>query len=152
MVGIYRIQNNINGKVYIGQSVDIKKRWKSHKLNLRRGTHANVYLQDEWNTFGESAFSFDVLAKCRSIKLNELERFYINQYDSTNRDRGYNISAGCGRALIEPKRKAREIENRSVVVISNNDNIHDLCINCEYSCKQSCKNEIVMCRKIARNR
>ena len=31
MIGIYKIENLINGKVYIGQSVDIKERWASHK-------------------------------------------------------------------------------------------------------------------------
>ena len=32
---IYKITNNINGKVYIGQSVDIEKRWSTHKAELK---------------------------------------------------------------------------------------------------------------------
>lgn len=31
MIGIYKIENLINGKVYIGQSKDIKKRWNEHR-------------------------------------------------------------------------------------------------------------------------
>lgn len=135
--------------VYIGQSVDIKKRWKTHKAELQKGTHGNMYLQDAWNIYGEAAFSFDVLEKCRSVNLNELERFYINQYNSTDRSRGYNISPGLGKTLVKSKRDARVKENRSVVIVSESDKTHDLCITCEYSCKQSCKNEILMCRKIA---
>ena len=33
MIGIYKITNLINGKIYIGQSVDINKRWRQHKRN-----------------------------------------------------------------------------------------------------------------------
>ena len=31
MIGIYKITNNVNKKVYIGQSIDIKRRWREHK-------------------------------------------------------------------------------------------------------------------------
>ena len=31
MIGIYKISNNINNKVYIGCSIDINKRFKEHK-------------------------------------------------------------------------------------------------------------------------
>ena len=37
--GIYMIQNTINGKIYIGQSIDIELRFKSHKNKLERGNH-----------------------------------------------------------------------------------------------------------------
>lgn len=151
MIGIYRILNNVNGKVYIGQSTNIKRRWKDHINELRRGTHLNNRLQDAWDTFGESAFSFNVLEKCKSNKLNELERYYIKQYDSTNTERGYNISPGIGRNLIDPKRIARDVQNKSVIIITSSDEINSLCKNCDYSCKQSEKNEIVMCKKIAEN-
>ena len=30
MIGIYKIQNKLNGKIYVGQSVDIERRWKEH--------------------------------------------------------------------------------------------------------------------------
>lgn len=33
MTGIYKITNNLNGKSYIGQSIDIKRRWKQHRDN-----------------------------------------------------------------------------------------------------------------------
>lgn len=38
MIGIYKIENTVNGKVYIGQSVDIKKRWKAHRSELCNNT------------------------------------------------------------------------------------------------------------------
>ena len=33
MIGIYKITNIINGKTYIGQSVNIEKKFKTHKTN-----------------------------------------------------------------------------------------------------------------------
>ena len=36
MIGIYKITNNINGKCYIGQSINIKQRWKGHKKDAFR--------------------------------------------------------------------------------------------------------------------
>ena len=45
MIGIYKIENKVNGKVYIGQSIDIEKRWKEHISCLNNRTHHNDYLQ-----------------------------------------------------------------------------------------------------------
>ena len=33
--GIYKIENIVNGKVYIGQSIDIYNRWQNHKTKLK---------------------------------------------------------------------------------------------------------------------
>ena len=53
VVGIYCIRNKINNKYYIGQSIDIKNRWKEHKYNLRHNKHVNNKLQNAWNKYGE---------------------------------------------------------------------------------------------------
>ena len=39
MIGIYKIENKVNGKVYIGQSIDIETRIKRHFRELRKGIH-----------------------------------------------------------------------------------------------------------------
>jgi predicted GIY-YIG superfamily endonuclease len=44
MIGIYKITNRTNNKVYIGQSVDIKTRWYNHKKELNGQRHCNSYL------------------------------------------------------------------------------------------------------------
>lgn len=45
MIGIYKIENKVNGKVYVGQSIDINTRWKCHISYLNSGIHHNKHLQ-----------------------------------------------------------------------------------------------------------
>lgn len=74
MVGIYKIKNRITHKVYIGESVDIKSRWYTHKSELRRGVHHSERLQKEWKKYGEKAFRFSVV-----------ERFWFTKYANPNK-------------------------------------------------------------------
>ena len=62
--GIYEILNTVNGKRYIGQSVDIDRRWKEHRKTLRKGIARHAYLQAAWNKYGEAAFKFSILVMC----------------------------------------------------------------------------------------
>lgn len=94
MVGIYSITNIINGKKYIGQSVDVKIRINNHKWALRHNRHENDYLQKSFNKYGEDCFVFDIICECEEYQLDELERFYISYYDCTNSDYGYNFESG----------------------------------------------------------
>lgn len=95
MVGIYIIKNIIDDKVYIGRSKDINSRISSHKCNLKKNNHINKHLQNAWNKYGESSFTFEVLEICKTIEdTYHREVFYIEQYDSANRDKGYNLSLG----------------------------------------------------------
>lgn len=92
MTGIYCIENNVNGKKYIGQAKDIQKRWKLHKAELRRGNHYNEHLQRAWNMYGPDAFSFYVLEICDVSSLSEREIFFIKHHGSF--ENGYNMTEG----------------------------------------------------------
>lgn len=76
--GIYQIVNTINGHCYIGSSVDINKRWSTHKQRLHKGTHDSPYLQNAWNKYGESCFRFSIIEQCDSPLLIEREQYYID--------------------------------------------------------------------------
>lgn len=61
--GVYKIQNRINHKVYIGETNDFKRRWSEHKRLLRKGQHHCKRLQKEWNKYGERCFKFRVVER-----------------------------------------------------------------------------------------
>ena len=94
MCGIYAIKNINNNKIYIGQSVNITHRWRKHRNELKNGIHINPHLQHSWDIYGEESFQFLVLELCNVESLNERELFYINKYQSSNSDYGYNIKGG----------------------------------------------------------
>lgn len=92
--GIYQIKNNINNKVYIGQSCDIYTRWQHHLGRLNAGKHHSEHLQKSWDKYGSNNFSFEILEKCDPEQIDDRERFYIEKYNSTNSKFGYNLESG----------------------------------------------------------
>lgn len=92
MIGIYKIENKVNGKVYVGQSINIEQRWAGHRSMLRHNHHENQHLQNAWNKYGENNFQFLVVEECSKKLLNNREKYWINYYESYNDKNGYNIS------------------------------------------------------------
>lgn len=105
-VGIYKITNTQNGKVYIGKSLLLKYRFKKHLWSLKKQKHSNKHLQAAWNKYGD-VFWFDILELCGKDKVNEREKFYINKFDSTNPSKGYNKTKGGDGLLATPEIKAK---------------------------------------------
>lgn len=92
---VYRIKNIVNGKVYIGQSVNAKRRWVDHKAKLNRNQHPNEHLQSAWQFYNARSFEFDILEQCTSKEMtNQREVYYINEYKALDREFGYNIRTG----------------------------------------------------------
>ena len=60
-MGVYRIRNTRNDKLYIGCVTDLPAKINRHKAELKFGSHRKRELQEEWNLFGESSFQFEVL-------------------------------------------------------------------------------------------
>ena len=89
---IYKIENIINGKKYIGQTVN-NNRWSEHKHNLNNELHHNKKLQSAWNKYGKGAFKFEILQNANSLEeLDKLEIEYIKKLNSIAA--GYNMAAG----------------------------------------------------------
>lgn len=94
MIGIYKIENNTNGKIYIGQSVNIQRRWCCHKSELNCNTHPNKHLQSSWNKYGEKSFTFSIITECEISELDKLEMCYIKKYKTYDEHYGYNLTIG----------------------------------------------------------
>lgn len=97
--GIYRIVNLFNGKFYIGSAIDIERRKKEHFNQLNKNKHYNIHLQCAYNKYGEQNFIFEVLEKCQPNTCVEREQYYIDLYDATNINKGYNIAPNAGSML-----------------------------------------------------
>ena len=96
VTGIYKITNQVTKECYIGQSVDISKRWKDHaKCGLGIDAPAGNKLYKAMQTYGIWNFSWEVLEQCSKDLLDEKEKYYIELYDSYNF--GYNSNTGIGR-------------------------------------------------------
>ena len=95
MVGIYKITNLVNGKSYIGQSVNIERRFINHKSVAfnPNDRNYNYPLYRAIRKYGIENFSFEILEECLKNELNEKEVFYIDKY-RTHGINGYNQDDG----------------------------------------------------------
>ena len=101
LCGIYKITNKINGKVYIGQAINIHYRFTRHKndafdLNNRQ-YHSALY--QAIRKYGIENFIFEVIEECAPDKLDEKEIHYIAQYESFG-PKGYNLTPGGRSAIV----------------------------------------------------
>lgn len=95
VTGIYKITNTQNGRMYIGQAIDIASRWKEHcKCGL--GIGSTGYMTNKFykalHDTGIENFTFEVLEICEKTKLNDREFYWIDFYNATTF--GYNSKAG----------------------------------------------------------
>jgi group I intron endonuclease len=90
---LYKIINLINGKIYIGQTVQPEKRWYQHR---RDAANPKYPIHFAINKYGAHNFEFEVIASCKSQDdANCMEEELIKQYDSLVKNgKGYNISLG----------------------------------------------------------
>lgn len=106
-MGIYKITNTANGKIYIGQSVRLSQRLSAHRSTLKNNNHYNQHLQNAYNKYGD-VFEMEVLEYCDDeAKLDDLERYYIAYYNSMNPQKGYNKEDGgnLGKHFSDETRK-----------------------------------------------
>ena len=92
MVGIYKIENKINNKCYIGQSVNIHKRWTKHKntFNNPKYKQYNYPLYRAMRKYGIDNFDFEIIECCSKEDLSKRESFWMKYYHSCDKHFGYN--------------------------------------------------------------
>lgn len=103
MIGIYKITSP-SGRVYIGQSVNIKKRFQDYK-NLHN-VKTQIKLFRSFLKYGVDNHSFDVVCLCELDDLNELERYYQVKYKA--------ITLGLNCLLTSTKTKKQVFSKEAV--------------------------------------
>lgn len=90
MCGIYKITNTINGRCYIGQSIDIATRWRHHKSYPLSASHYPLYRA--FDKYGLDNFIFEIIEECQPSELDAKECAYIKTFNSYLD--GYNQTLG----------------------------------------------------------
>lgn len=94
ITGVYKLTNITNGKIYIGKSLDIAGRMRFHirdskRVKDKRGQNP---LYDAMRENGHENFKLEILEICEPQLLDSRERYYIEHYDATNSEVGYNLT------------------------------------------------------------
>lgn len=120
--GIYVLRNLVNGKVYVGQSVHVAKRFAQHQKAARRGAKSHLY--DAMRLYEGGSFVCEVLEECDPTSLDEREAFWIERLESRDPSKGYNfMPAGQrGRVMDEAMRGRLNITNTSAGALTIRQN------------------------------
>lgn len=90
MIGIYKWTNLINNKVYIGQSINIQAR-KAEHIKLSKDMTYSTNIAKALRKYGVENFIFEIIEECDRNSLDSREKYWIEHYDSLNKDKGYNM-------------------------------------------------------------
>jgi len=97
-IGVFQIRNKVNGKIYIDSSVNLDAYWNRNRAQLNFGNHQNTVLQNEWNTFGEENFVYEILSEINhkddeqidyAKEAGQLAALYIEELKPFD-EKGYN--------------------------------------------------------------
>jgi group I intron endonuclease len=83
--GIYKITNLINGKIYLGRSVNLKSRKSKHKTSK-----TNTMISRAIQKYGHDNFKFEVIEYCECDILVEREQYYMDLFNPYD-ENGYNL-------------------------------------------------------------
>lgn len=90
---IYKIKNNVNGKLYIGKTNQtIVDRFAQHCKDCLRDSEKNRPLYKAMNKYGVQNFSVEQVEECSPDIVNEREKYWIEYYNSFKQ--GYNATLG----------------------------------------------------------
>ena len=106
---IYKIENKIDGKIYVGQTQrTLEERMKEH-LKKSCTVYGNSYIDRAIKKYGIEIFSVEIVEECETLdELNEREIFWIKFYNC-KKPNGYNLTDGgegtSGHIVTEETRK-----------------------------------------------
>lgn len=97
--GIYQVKNTLNGRMFLGSSLNLEGPLNRHKFMLKIGSHTNKSLQNDWNEFGAENFVFEILEEVNVVdspnfnlndELTLLEMIWLEKLNPV--ENGYNLN------------------------------------------------------------
>jgi len=82
--GVYQILNLINGKRYIGSTINFNNRLKEHRCSLLGNYHKNKHLQNAYNKYGIENFETTIIEYCEKEQLESREQYWMDFYGFEN--------------------------------------------------------------------
>lgn len=116
MVGIYKITNIINNNCYVGQSRNIKNRWKCHQTAAHNPNDSTYEypLYRAMRKYGMQAFEYTVLEECPIEELNNRETYWIKYYHPE-----YNQTIGGDYQVIPQKLTYEQVQEIQQILIND---------------------------------
>ena len=125
---IYKAKNKIDGKVYIGQTVNSLERRRSHHFSDAR-MGSDLYFHRAIRKYGQENFEWTIIDEHENENvLNQLERLHISRYESNDSLWGYNLTEGgegVGKGENHPfygKHLSKEARQKIRVAVTGNKN------------------------------
>lgn len=100
--GIYKIRNKLNDKLYIGKTKCFYKRFCQYVSDVRNNTKGRIndYLMNSFIKYGFDNFEFDVVEFCNIEECAEREVYWIQYFDTLNKEVGYNFRLDSSTGMI----------------------------------------------------
>lgn len=112
--GIYEIRNINNNKVYVGKTVNFKRRYNTYKsaYKTKRASHINGYLMSAIDKHGANSFRFTMIEACSVEEMSERELFWMVEMGSTDPLKGYNLRMDSSTGMITHQSTRDKISKR----------------------------------------
>jgi len=117
----YRIVNTVNGKMYVGKTIQsLEKRWYHHKYDSYSPKRIKSLINKEILVYSHNNFQLEVLSQCDSLEqLNDAEKYFIDHFQSTFPN-GYNLThGGNGGALLKGSKRNQSVIDKFTKTINN---------------------------------
>lgn len=98
-IGVFAVRNLLNGKIFIGSSVNLDAMWNRIQVQLNFGNYYNSQLQKDWKEFGPESFVYEIISEIKQddneeirdygTEVKQLEKLYIDELQPFG-EKGYN--------------------------------------------------------------